>query len=84
MRKFSASLRIVAVLGTIAAMVFGSVALFTEVQAKRPGPPGGGCICPMVYAPVECNGGKVYSNQCVADCHNAKGCVPIGPGPVPI
>jgi uncharacterized Zn finger protein len=83
MRKLNDSLRIVAVLGAIVAMVFGSVALFTEVQAKRPGSPGG-CVCPMVYAPVVCDHGKVYSNQCVADCRNAKNCVPLGPGPVPL
>jgi hypothetical protein len=32
----------------------------------------------MIYAPVECDKGKVYPNQCVADCRNAKNCVPIG------
>jgi hypothetical protein len=49
-------------------------AVFTEeVQAR-----GGPCICPQIYAPVECRGGKIYPNQCVADCRNAKDCVPIG------
>ena len=38
----------------------------------------GRCICPQVYAPVECDHGKVYPNQCVADCRNARNCVPIG------
>lgn len=59
-----------------AAMVFafclGVAALFDEAQAKGP------CRCPMVYAPVECDKGKIYPNQCVADCRNAKNCVPIG------
>jgi hypothetical protein len=37
------------------------------------------CRCPLVYAPVQCDKGKVYPNQCVADCHHATNCVPIGP-----
>ena len=56
----------------VAAFCFGVAALFTETQAKGP------CRCPMIYAPVECDKGKVYPNQCVADCRNAKNCVPIG------
>ena len=35
------------------------------------------CICPMVYAPVICDKGRTYPNQCVADCRNAKNCVPL-------
>ena len=38
----------------------------------------GPCFCPLVYAPVICDNGKTYPNQCVADCHNAKNCVPTG------
>jgi phage baseplate assembly protein gpV len=34
--------------------------------------------CPLIYAPVICDGGKVYSNQCIADQHHAKNCVPYG------
>jgi hypothetical protein len=34
--------------------------------------------CPLIYAPVQCDHGKVYPNQCVADQHHAKNCVPIG------
>ena len=34
--------------------------------------------CPLIYAPVICDGGKVYSNQCLADQHHAKNCVPYG------
>lgn len=33
-------------------------------------------ICPLIYAPVECKGGVVYSNQCFADAACAKGCRP--------
>jgi hypothetical protein len=36
------------------------------------------CRCPLIYAPVICDNGKTYPNQCVADCHHAKNCVPTG------
>jgi hypothetical protein len=49
----------------------GAFAVFTEVQA-------GPCRCPLIYAPVICDKGKTYPNPCVADCHNAKNCVPTG------
>jgi hypothetical protein len=55
----------------IAAACFGVASLFTETQAKGP------CICPQVYAPVQCDHGKIYPNQCVADCRHAKNCVPL-------
>ena len=48
-------------------------ALLTVVQAKGgPGP------CPKIYAPVICDGDKVYPNQCVADRRHATNCVPLG------
>ena len=34
--------------------------------------------CPLIYAPVICDGGKVYSNLCIANQHHAKNCVPYG------
>ena len=34
--------------------------------------------CPLIYAPVICDGGKIYPNQCEADRHHAKNCVPYG------
>ena len=37
-----------------------------------------GCRCPLIYAPVVCDHGRTFPNQCVADCHNAKNCVPTG------
>jgi len=33
-------------------------------------------ICPLIYAPVTCNDGVTYSNQCFADAACAKGCRP--------
>ncbi len=44
------------------------------VQAAKPG----GGPCPKIYAPVICDNGKVYPNQCVADRHHATGCEPLG------
>jgi hypothetical protein len=35
-------------------------------------------ICPLIYAPVTCNNGVTYSNQCFADAACAKGCHPAG------
>jgi len=40
--------------------------------------PAGPPVCPQIYAPVICDGGKIYPNQCVADRHHAKNCVPYG------
>ena len=34
--------------------------------------------CPLIYAPVICSNGRTYPNQCVADQHHAKNCVPTG------
>lgn len=34
--------------------------------------------CPAIYAPVICDNGKTYPNQCVADQHHARNCVPAG------
>ena len=36
------------------------------------------CICPMIYAPVRCDGGCTYPSACVASCAGATGCVPSG------
>jgi hypothetical protein len=33
-------------------------------------------ICPAIFAPVTCNNGVTYSNQCFADADCAKGCHP--------
>ncbi len=74
MRAFGRSSRIVLGLVLVAAIGFGLLAASTEAQARKGSP----CICPKIYAPVVCKGGKVFSNQCVADCRNAKDCVPLG------
>jgi len=70
MRVFGFARVVVATLAAVA-LVAGAAALFTDVQA-------GSCRCPLIYAPVQCDHGKIYSNQCLADCQHAKNCVPIG------
>ena len=52
---------------------FAASALVWSASAPA-GPP----VCPKIYAPVICDNGKVYVNQCYADRHNAKNCVPTG------
>ncbi len=65
-----------------------AVAIGTKVEAK--GKPGGGgkcprnIACPMVWDPVICDDGNVYSNSCVAYAACATGCESTGEGgPVP-
>jgi len=60
------------VIGSVSlALTAGAFAVFTEVQA-------GPCRCPLLWAPVICDNGKTYSNQCFANCAHAKNCVPTG------
>ena len=33
-------------------------------------------VCPLIFAPVTCNNGETYSNQCFADADCARGCRP--------
>ena len=69
--------RLLVAVFVFAALSVGFVSLIPEAKAV-----GGGCICPMIYAPVKCSNGKTYSNGCVASCAHATGCVPVGPGPI--
>jgi len=63
--------QIVFVGGMMFAFALGVSAFFSNAQA-------GGCRCPLIYAPVTCDHNKTYPNQCEADCHHAKNCVPSG------
>jgi len=65
--KLALAAALLIVLGVGAAMWFAPPA-----EAKGP------CRCPQIYAPVECDNGKTYPNQCVADCRNARNCTPVG------
>lgn len=61
---------------TITTMMLLAAAAVTvvSISVALAGPP----RCPLIYAPVICDGGKVYPNQCEADRHHAKNCVPYG------
>lgn len=63
--------RMLIVLAVAAAAVTAVISLSSPAQG---GPP----VCPEIYAPVICDNGKVYPNQCWADRRNAKNCVPYG------
>ena len=59
------------------------ILVVAAVLAILPGEPvlaakAGGGPCPKIYAPVVCDNGKTYPNQCVADRHNAQNCEPVG------
>lgn len=71
MRNCSTIARWTLGLAVCAAAALATTTLTAPAQA---GPP----ACPMVYAPVKCDNGKVYVNQCFADRAHAKGCVPYG------
>jgi hypothetical protein len=58
---------------TIVLLALAAVAI-ASIPIAQAGPP----VCPLIYAPVICDGGKIYPNQCVADRHHAKNCVPYG------
>lgn len=56
----------------------GALAVATPSMANH-----GGChknpnpICPAIFAPVQCDNGKTYTNQCFADADCATNCVAI-------
>ena len=47
-------------------------------KGKPAAPPQPEGRCPLVYAPVICDGGKIFPNPCVAEQHHAKNCQPLG------
>lgn len=57
----------------VAAGAIAAISSFSNA-AGGGGPP----ACPEIYAPVICDNGRVYPNQCWADRHHAKNCVPYG------
>lgn len=64
----------VVLFATLAA-TFAATALDSESSTRIEA---AACRCPLIYAPVVCDNGKQYPNQCVADCRHAKNCVPVG------
>ena len=65
------TLKLVTSFAIAATFALGVFALYTPAHA-------GPCRCPLIYGPVKCSNGKTYPNMCVANCHNAKDCVPTG------
>ena len=63
------------IMGALAAFGCAAVVgivIFAHVQEAE----AGRCLCPKIYAPVVCDHGRTYANPCLAECHNAKNCVP--------
>lgn len=69
-------------LTTFLLLAFGGPAVDTasqpDTQPTMAAKSGGGGKCPKIYAPVTCDNGKTYPNQCVADKRGGKNCVPSG------
>lgn len=76
-RKSKLVVSILAATAVVVAVALGLVALMTTSATPADAAP---CICPKIWAPVTCSNGKTYPNQCVANCHHAKNCVPSGDG----
>jgi hypothetical protein len=72
-RRLVFSILIVAIVA--AAVGIGAWALMISTSTTVEAGP---CHCPRLYAPVICDNGKTYPNQCVADCRNADNCAPTG------
>ena len=73
MKRFFAA----CVLSSMMAMLLIGVVAIVMAAISTPAE-AGPCRCPLIYAPVACDHGRTYPNQCVADCHNAQNCVPTG------
>jgi hypothetical protein len=68
MQKLIQVSKLMMVAGVVAVVGFG-------VSSATARPP---CICPLIYFPVICSNGHVYTNGCFASCAGATGCVPTG------
>jgi hypothetical protein len=55
---------------TVHAKQAGSLSPSDETAAGR------FCQCPLIVAEVICSNGKIYINQCFANCDHARDCVP--------
>jgi hypothetical protein len=53
--------------------LFGATGAVAYADRCVPDP---NAICPFIFAPVTCNDGVTYSNQCFADAACARGCHP--------
>lgn len=60
---------------TLALALTGSALAFAVPSEAKPKCPKEG-VCPLIYDPVICSDGQIYSNQCFANLACAKGCEP--------
>ena len=67
------AVRLLAGSALLAVLVIGIAAVVPPVTEARPP-----CLCPDIVAPVICDNGVTYINQCRANCAHAKNCVPTG------
>lgn len=83
MKKIVTVTKVVVILAVLGVIVAGGMAF-----AKKPGGGGGPChpeiMCPMIWDPVICEDGKIYSNACVAYVWCQEDCEPAGGGPIPL
>ena len=76
MKVWKVTTKVVLISAVVAAGVLAG-----NAYAAKPGDcPHAGIDCPMIWDPVICNDGVVYSNSCVAKQNCAKGCVPYDDG----
>lgn len=71
MKIWNPTIRLLLV-GVVAVVAFGADAFAGKPDCDRPK------FCPMLWAPVICDDGKVYPNECYAQKKCATGCVPYG------
>jgi hypothetical protein len=57
----------------VVAALAGSVTLLATTSTPAMAKCG---ICPLYCIPIHCDNGKVYCNQCLADCAHAGHCTP--------
>jgi hypothetical protein len=60
----------------VCGVVIAAAAVVGWVSKTMAAPP----VCPKIWAPVICDNGKIYPNQCEADKHHAKNCEPYPGG----
>lgn len=69
-------LRQLLILSSLAAVL--TVGLAVASASAVAGLPLSPCICPKIFAPVRCDDGREFANQCIADCFGATNCVVVG------
>ena len=72
-------LKLIFATAAIAGLLLGGTGI-DKAKAEKPSGPvmQPEARCPLIYAPVICDKGVIYPNQCVADSRHAKNCVPCG------